>query len=128
MDSGSHQSGSGRRSVLVVEDEPIVRALAAEFLQDSGYETLEAAIPAEAIEVLNRISVDVVVSDIRMPGDEDGLDLAFWIRTNRPEIKIVLTSGYTMVSELREEFCDAPLLRKPYPMDQLLDRVRTALK
>ncbi len=82
-------------TVLVVEDEIFVREPIAEYLRECGYQVLEAADAREAILLIDSVgSVDVVFSDVRMPGDMDGIALAQWLRTHHPEVSVLLTSGY----------------------------------
>jgi CheY-like chemotaxis protein len=82
-------------TVLIVEDEVLVRLDLADQLRLTGLSVLEASNADEALIVLEAIDgIALVVSDIRMPGAADGLDLVGWLRRERPAIKIVLVSGY----------------------------------
>lgn len=116
-------------TVLVVEDEIITRMAIAEYLRDCGYKVLEAATGDEAIRVLaGGLAVDVVFSDIQMPGAADGFALAQWIRRERPAIKVVLTSGVTRAVAAAAELCDdGPMLAKPYDPAQVVDNIRRML-
>jgi CheY-like chemotaxis protein len=79
---------------LLVEDDIVIRSPLAEYLRNLGYLILEAANAAEAVAVLQAgVAVDLVLSDIRMPGAMDGLGLARWIRRRHPAVRIALTSG-----------------------------------
>jgi CheY-like chemotaxis protein len=83
-----------RPTILVVEDEMLVRVMLADALRDAGYEAVEAVDGDEAIRLLRGSdNIKVVVSDIRMPGSLDGIALARRVRSERPDIKIVLVSG-----------------------------------
>ncbi len=100
--------------VLVVEDEPIIRMIAADALLDAGFEVLEAANADEAVRILeSRADIRIVFSDIDMPGSMDGLKLAEAVRGRWPPIEIVLTSGHRKVA-----FRDFPerclFIPKPY--------------
>jgi CheY-like chemotaxis protein len=80
--------------VLIVEDEPLVRMVARATLEDAGFELMEAATADEALRILaGTHEFAVVVSDIEMPGEMNGLELAWAIRTQWPKIAVVLTSG-----------------------------------
>jgi CheY-like chemotaxis protein len=80
--------------VLIVEDEPLVRMVARATLEDAGFELVEAATADEALRILaGTHEFAVVVSDIEMPGEMNGLELAWAIRTQWPKIAVVLTSG-----------------------------------
>ena len=83
-----------QRTVLVVEDDVLERGPLAEYLRDAGFRVIEAANAREAIEVFSsEIVIDIVFSDVRMPGGMDGLALARWIGEHSPDIPVLLTSG-----------------------------------
>jgi CheY-like chemotaxis protein len=107
------ESEHTRRTVLLVEDDIVIRSPLADYLRNLGYVVVEAANAAEAIAVFAaRVAVDLVISDIQMPGSMDGLGLARWVRRNRPGVRMVLTSGAdnaARAANLAEVF-----LRKPY--------------
>jgi CheY-like chemotaxis protein len=107
--------------VLVVEDVVLVRMVVAAYLREGGFQVVEAAGADDAIRVLGATHIDVVFSDVRMPGVTDGHGLADWIRQNKPKIKIVLGSGVD--SEIRDE----AIVKKPYDQGELLRRIRTVL-
>ena len=120
---------AARSKLLVAEDEALIRLMLVDALEDDGFEVLEAENVAEAIAVLERHEdIRLVISDIRMPGERDGIDLARWVRTSRPAVKVVLASGY--VSTL-----DQPALAgtvdhfasKPYRIEELIGQVRRLL-
>ena len=107
--------------VLVVEDEPLQRWLAAEMVREAGFTPIEAADADEAIAILeSRSDIRIVFTDIEMPGSMDGLRLARAIRGRWPPIELVLTSGR---SALRET--DLPergqFLAKPYQSHRVAD-------
>ena len=80
--------------VLLVEDEPVIRAVAAIHLEEAGFETVEAANADEAITLLeSELEIRIVFTDIDMPGSMDGLKLAASIKGRWPPIKIVITTG-----------------------------------
>src|SRR5215475_13915092 len=81
-------------TVLVVEDEEVMRTKLAEELQEAGYSVVEASDGTEAVEILTlRPDVKIVISDVRMPGPIDGVELCRRVRSGYPGIKIVLSSG-----------------------------------
>ena len=122
------QTGRENEVVLVVEDEPDVRDIAVEGLTDLGYAVLTAADGRAALDVLKREDrVDVLFSDIVMPGGISGLQLAMEARRMRPELRILLTSGYATV--VGDEFpADITLLSKPYTRLQLGSHLRRVLE
>lgn len=86
-------------TVLVVEDEPLVRMDIADQLQDLGFKILEAANAAEAVKMLEvNADIQVMFTDVDMPGGMDGLMLATAVRDKWPPIKIIVTSGHRNVS------------------------------
>ena len=117
-------------TILVVDDEVLVRLAVAEYLRDCGFRVLEAATAEEAVTILTAtLGIDLVFSDVRMPGEMDGFALARWIRDNRPEIRMLLTSGYPGGdSRTRAQVSDVPVLDKPYNYDMLEQQLRTLLK
>lgn len=83
------------KTIMVVEDEILIRMLLADELALSGFAVVQAASAAEALRVLESpVTIDLMVSDIRMPGPIDGLGLAERVRADWPHIKIVLASGH----------------------------------
>jgi CheY-like chemotaxis protein len=83
------------QTVLVVEDEVLVRMAVSQQLRECGYNVVEAANADEALTVLrhHNISMHIVLSDVEMPGSMDGFALATWIRQNRPDLKVILARG-----------------------------------
>jgi CheY-like chemotaxis protein len=83
-----------RPTVLVVEDEILIRSAVAEYLRGAAYRVIEAANAAEAITVFTAgLPIDVVFSDVQIPGAMDGLGLARWLRRRHPGVRVMLTSG-----------------------------------
>jgi CheY-like chemotaxis protein len=88
-------------SVLVVEDETLIRLLASDSLRDAGFDVTAAAHAAEAIEILEGDTrIDFVFTDIMMPGSMNGIGLGAWIRINRPGLPIAYASGVSRASML----------------------------
>ena len=97
-------------TVLVVEDEVLVRLAVADYLRGSGFQVLEAANGAEAVAILSAdIAVDVVCSHLQMPGDLNGFALARWVRCNRPSVPTLLTSGHMATATRAPNREDDPL-------------------
>jgi CheY-like chemotaxis protein len=113
--------------VLLVEDEPMVREMLVEALREEGLEVIEAATGDEAVGLLVKPSdVDVLVTDVRMPGKIDGIGVAVPAREIHPDIGIIVVSGYALDLWERLEKLDPPpvFLRKPYRTKEVLDVVR----
>jgi signal transduction histidine kinase/ActR/RegA family two-component response regulator len=121
----------GRETILVVEDEPILRDMAHVILQDCGYNVLDAGSGVEALEIWDRHpdTIDLVVTDMVMPGGMSGRDLATKLVARRPKAKIIFTSGYN-VEETKTDFFrkgGAVFLQKPYTRQALTKAVRECL-
>lgn len=111
--------GATHDTILVVEDETLIRLIAADALEESGFKVLEACNAAEALTLLDEHGeVAVLFTDINMPGEMDGLALARHVARERPEIKVIITSGKQWLdsSSLPDE---GMFLPKPYRPSQL---------
>lgn len=115
------------REVLVVEDEPFVRMVAADALTERGIMAWEAGDAGEALHVLDEHpNIGLVFTDVNMPGDMDGLDLAREVYRRRPDITLIVTSGAVSVAD--EELPDhGTFLAKPYPSGRLVKLVEEKL-
>ena len=102
-----------RRAILVVEDEPAVAAVAEQMLSDMGHAVKVAENAADALALMERESVDLVFSDIMMPGGMNGFELARAVRSRRPELPILLTTGYSEAVSV-EGAREFPIVAKPY--------------
>ncbi|MGI3902383.1 MAG: response regulator [Janthinobacterium lividum] len=113
--------------VLVVDDEAILRLIASDVLEDSGFRVVEAENAKEALKVLaDYPGVSVLFTDINMPGALDGLDLAQEVHARWPDIKLVVTSGRPKPTD-KEIPDDGRFVAKPYSPDSLVREIRKAL-
>ncbi len=120
------QSIGQRETILVVEDNPDVRAVAVNLLEQLNYRTEAVDTGRAALAFLAaRPSVDMVFTDVVLPGDLDGIALARMVRERHPHIPVLLTSGYAKALSGRH---DLPILRKPYHIDALGEAVRQSLE
>ena len=116
----------GRETVLVVEDNPDVQDVARLLLDQLGYRVLDASSAGAALELLaSGEAIDLVFSDVVMPGALDGFNLARDIKKLYPDIAVLLTSGYAKAWHTLE--AGLPILRKPYQLQTLARAVREAL-
>tara|TARA_R110000782_G_scaffold86927_1_gene168373 strand:+ start:8971 stop:11286 length:2316 start_codon:yes stop_codon:yes gene_type:complete len=122
----------GAGVVLVVDDEPDLRDIAETMLSHLGYTTISAKNGREAQTILENdlaAEIDLVLSDVIMPGGIDGFELAEWIRESRPGVKVLLTSGFT--GKLAGRNADPALIRtivkKPYSKKSLARAIKAAL-
>jgi CheY-like chemotaxis protein len=114
--------------VLVVDDDPCVRAVGADILEDAGFAVLEAGNAEEALQILAaHPDISVVFSDVEMPGALDGLGLASRAGELRPGIGIVLTSGRLAIDRA-ELPCHGLFVRKPYTGPALLRLIADAMR
>ncbi|HLW92552.1 MAG TPA: response regulator [Roseiarcus sp.] len=118
-------------TILLVEDEALIRMGVAEFLRECGYRVHEASNAPEAMDMLNsRLPVDLVITDIYMPTPSgvDGLALAKWIRSRHPEMEVIVTSGVVGPIDLPVDApLTGPILVKPYTRRYLIERIKDAL-
>ncbi len=117
-------------TVLVVEDDPDVRALSVALLSSLGYEILETADGQTALKVLESAPrVDLLFTDVVMPGGMSGPDLALEVQCRFPGIAVLYTSGYTGLANVDQSAFgkDIELLQKPYRKADLARKVRRAL-
>jgi CheY-like chemotaxis protein len=114
-------------AVLVVDDDPNIRCLIRATLEDSGYAVKEAENADEAISFLDEVDgVSVVLTDIKMPGHEDGLHLAWLIRAMWPSISVVVMSGQTLPRP-EELPVHVGVLTKPFSAQRLVAAIATAV-
>jgi signal transduction histidine kinase/CheY-like chemotaxis protein/GAF domain-containing protein len=125
------QVRGGQETILVVEDEPVLRDLAHVILQECGYNVLEAGSGREALKVWERHqkAIDLVVTDVVMPEGISGMDLAQTLYASKPGLKIIFASGYSMDSIDAAFVRDgrAGFLQKPYTHITLAKAVRACL-
>lgn len=116
-----------RISVLVVDDEALIRLDVADQLRDAGYEVFEASSADEAIDILNATpSIRLLFTDIDMPGTMDGLKLAAAVRDRWPPVKIIVTSGHRIV-DIAEMPDGSMFFSKPYTHLAVLKSMRELL-
>jgi PAS domain S-box-containing protein len=119
----------GTETILVVEDDPMVRASAATQLTSLGYKTLFASNAAEALAIANEEPFDLLFTDVIMPGQMNGRELAEAMAGLRSPLKVLFTSGYTENAVIHHGRLEPGvlLLAKPYRKDELARMLRRAL-
>jgi two-component system, response regulator PdtaR len=118
-------AGKSRPVVLVVEDEPLLRMLAVEVVEEAGFIAIEARDADEAVMLLeSHTDITLLFTDINMPGSMDGLKLAHAVRERWPPIRILVVSGKQRLqsSDLPSNSC---FLRKPYQASALVEELRS---
>ncbi|BBD01098.1 MULTISPECIES: response regulator [Sphingobium] len=114
-------------TILVVEDDTLIRMHGVDMLEENGFDVIEAADAEEALAILyEHGSVHLLFSDIDMPGDMDGLELARQVNQRWPQVKLLLTSGHHQLEEgvLPD---DGQFLSKPWRQDVLIEQIRGLL-
>lgn len=115
-------------TILVVEDEFLIRTGISDYLRESGYHVVEAANAAEAVAAFEAdMKIDVVFSDVQMPGEMNGFGLEKWVRTHFPDVLIILTSGYVGAAEKARALHIEPPIQKPYRDEFIRERIRRSL-
>ena len=123
------QQAPGAVSILVVEDEPLVRMNTAEYLTEAGFRVAAASDGAKAIEALKADdTISAVFSDIQMPGAVDGFSLRRWVQQNRPQVAVLLTSGVSNVQSAAGHLSQPRwIVFKPYDLRDVEKRLRELL-
>jgi CheY-like chemotaxis protein len=121
---------SGAETVLIVEDDPFVRSYAVMSLQTLGYHVIAAVDGREAMQKLQTgAHIDLLFTDIVMPGGVNGWELAGLARKTRPDLRVLLTSGYALETLAANGHLQdgSAILSKPYRKAELARRLREAL-
>ena len=120
-----------KKTILVVEDEPTLRALVRKVLERGGYEVIESQSGLAALELWSRTRphVDLLLTDMVMPDGISGLQLAEKLKVENPDLKVIFTTGYSAELmgkdfEIKE---GVNFLQKPYPPQKLVQTVRNGL-
>jgi DNA-binding NtrC family response regulator len=117
-------------TVLVIDDEVLIRISIAQYLRDCGYRVLEAANADEAVTILQKpdIQVNVVLCDVEMPGSMNGFGFMKWARELRPGLTVILAGTAERAANAAAELCeDGPMLMKPYDPQIVLDHIKRLL-
>ena len=113
--------------VLVVEDEVFIRMMISDAFRGEGFSVIEAFNGDEAVEILTAgKAIDIIFSDVRMPGTLDGLGLLKFVRERFPEVPVILTSGHLEQSVAMAEGA-RQFVRKPYDFEAVLSLTVTEL-
>ncbi len=110
--------------ILVVEDDPLLRLVICEVLRDGYLEVVEVANADATLHYLKtKDSIDLIFTDVNMPGSMDALELAHAVNENFPEIKVVVNSGNTSASPTAPN----PFIPKPYVVYDVLEKIKASL-
>jgi len=129
--TASPETTRGSETILVVEDEMVLREMARDFLMDCGYQILEASSGREALQVWgsHRSEIDLLLTDMKMPEGVSGMELAEKMIAEQPALRVIFTSGYSddIVSPEMLQRNNARFLPKPYSYADLTKLVRESL-
>ena len=120
------QATGSRQRILVVDDDNDVRGVAAQMIEEIGYQVVAAASGTEALTEFGRASFDLVLTDVVMPG-MSGVDLARRIRAVAPAMPLLFASGYADVATFGDELAAETVLKKPYRIGEVAARIGDAL-
>jgi CheY-like chemotaxis protein len=127
----SHQAPpAALPTVLLVEEDVLVRMPIAAYLRDCGYRVVEAASGTEALMVLRQtdVTVDALFTDAQLSGAPDGFGLVRWVRQNRPDARIVMAGNPRRAAKEAAKLCEeGPMLAKPYEPEIVERRIRQLL-
>ena len=125
---GKERTPSGSETILLVEDEAEVRKFVSRLLARLGYSVLEAEDAMSALKVLETVNeIDLLFSDLILPGGTNGLKLVEKAKKMRPELQILLTTGYTDEYERLSASSPGRILRKPYRRQDIATMLREVL-
>jgi DNA-binding response OmpR family regulator len=116
-------SATQREVVLLVETNALLRNEVAEFLRGCGYQVIEAATAAEAVEVLTHRGVDVLVTDLELR-DSSGFEVSALAKKLQPKIRVIVTRSAERIAAAATDLCEDGPLEYPYHPQQLLERIR----
>ncbi len=124
-------SSTGDETILVVDDEPAVRLLIVELLEDLGYVVLQAERGADALTILqSKAAIDLLITDVGLPGGMNGRQVADAARDVRPDLKILFVTGYAENAALAHDTLEPGMhvLPKPFAIAELIGRVTELLE
>lgn len=121
-------SAARRSRILLVEDEFLIRMMLSDVLRDADFDVIEASNADEALEILKSpIRIDLMISDVRMPGSMDGLGLLAIVRTTLPILPVIITSAHLepmlAITDGATQF-----VAKPFSLEFVVEAVRAELE
>ncbi|RML54190.1 hypothetical protein APX70_03417 [Pseudomonas syringae pv. maculicola] len=119
------------RTIMIVDDEPTIRMLVAEVLEDQGYIPIEAGEGASALRILESDArIDLLVTDVGLPGGMNGRQVADAAREVRPDLKVLFVTGYAENAALAHDTLEPGMhvLPKPFAIAELIGRVTELLE
>jgi DNA-binding response OmpR family regulator len=115
--------------IMVLESDVIVRSEIAHFLRECGYKVIEGITANDLWMIVDaKVKLDVVFSEVNLPGETDGFTVARRIRQTYPDIDIILTSTVESAAEKIKDLCDEGPLKKPYRAEDVAARIHLLLE
>ena len=129
MTDGTKTSSAPSSTILVVEDDVLIRSSICQYLRECGYLVIEAANADEALVLLKSdIALDLVLTDVQTLGALDGFGLAKWIRANKKDVEVILVGTPESAAHAAGDLCEeGPHMTKPYEPQALADLIRRHL-
>jgi len=122
-------SAAERPVIMVLESDVIIRTEIAEFLRECGYKVIEGVTANDLWIVIDaKVKLDVVFSEVNLPGETDGFTVARRIRQTHPQIDVILTSSIEGAAEKIKDLCDEAPLKKPYRAEDVAARIHLILE
>jgi CheY-like chemotaxis protein len=124
------RAGEGE-TVLVVDDEPTIRMLIGDTLSDLGYRAIEVADAASGLQILESdVNIDLLITDVGLPGGMNGKEMADLARVKRPKLKVLFITGYAENAAITNGHLDPRMevMSKPFSMDKLATRIRSIIE
>ena len=127
---GQDQCSMPDRICLIVDDEPAIRTYLRAILQRERIQSLEAESATQALRIVQKLAgrLDLIVCDIKMPGEMDGIDLAYSVRHSFPAVPVILISGYADVEAVQKAAAMFDFVQKPFVPDTILTAVRKVVR
>jgi CheY-like chemotaxis protein len=116
-----------QETILVVDGDVLTRAVIADYLRQCGFRVVEAGTGAQAVQVLQSatFNIDIVLADVKLPGEMSGFDLSQWARKVMPEVTVLLAGAAERIAETAGDLCEeGPQLAKPYDHKLALDHIK----
>ena len=117
-------------TLMIVDDEPTIRMLIADVLEEVGYNTLLASDGPGAAKIIDSgVHIDLLITDVGLPGGMNGRQVADFARLSRPHLKVLFITGYVENAAVGDGHLEAgmELLIKPFEMHTLVERIHTML-
>jgi DNA-binding NtrC family response regulator len=123
---GQDQCAMPDRICLIVDEEPSIRAYLRAILQRERIQSLEADNAPQALRIIQKLNgrLDLIVCDIKMPGEMDGIDLAYSVRQSFPGVPVILISGYADVDAVKQAASSFEFIQKPFVPEAILVAVK----